>query len=194
MIWQILCFVYGFSEEVVLKNVFKSIWRANAWMDFVHFFSIISVLSLFLCSTSCFHREWLALIRICMISNFEIQGNFKTMHILLKRSHSRWKQLLVYKIDLNRLLKTTKIGRIKPCVWPPDWFEGLSQIFILPKLDASSFSVKSQIAVLNFCHLTSFAKEIKQLFFSVKSSWEVHWIIMFQTDLVCNSYNLYLGI
>ena len=33
-----------------------------------------------------------------------------------------------------------------------------------------------------FCHLTSFAKETN---FSVKSSWEVHWILMFQKDAVC---------
>ena len=42
------------------------------------------------------------------------------------------------------------------------------------KFDGSSFSVKSQSAVLHFCHLTS----------SVKSSWEVCWIIMFHKDVV----------
>ena len=54
------------------------------------------------------------------------------------------------------------------------------------KLDTSSFSVKSQSAVLHFCHLTSFAEETKENIFSVKSSWEVRWIIMFQKDAVCN--------
>ena len=35
-----------------------------------------------------------------------------------------------------------------------------------------------------FCHLTSFAEETKETNFSVKSSWEVNWIIMFQKDAV----------
>ena len=56
----------------------------------------------------------------------------------------------------------------------------------LMKLDKSSFSVKSQSAVLHFCNLTNFAKETKETNFSVKSSWEVHWIIMFQKDAVWN--------
>ena len=55
------------------------------------------------------------------------------------------------------------------------------------KLDTSRFSVKSQSPVLHFCHLTSFSKETKETNFSVKSSWEVRWIIMFQKDVVCNS-------
>ena len=42
------------------------------------------------------------------------------------------------------------------------------------KLDTSSFSVKPQSAVLQFCHLTSFAEETKETNFSVKSSWEVN--------------------
>ena len=92
----------SFAEEVVLKSVFKSTWRANPWMDFVHFFSIISVLSLILCRTNCFHREWLALIRICVILTLKIQGNFKTMYILLKRSHSRWKGLDLQQIEWKR--------------------------------------------------------------------------------------------
>ena len=37
------------------------------------------------------------------------------------------------------------------------------------KLDTSSFSVKSQNAVLHFCHLTSFAEETKENIFS---AWE----------------------
>ena len=53
------------------------------------------------------------------------------------------------------------------------------------KLDTSSFSVKSESPVSHFCHLTSFAKETKETNFSVKSSWEVRWIIMFQKDVVC---------
>ena len=55
------------------------------------------------------------------------------------------------------------------------------------KLDTSRFSVKSQSPVLHFCHLTSFSKETKETNFSVKSSWEVRWIIMFQKDVVCDS-------
>ena len=52
------------------------------------------------------------------------------------------------------------------------------------------FFVKLQSTVLSFCHLTNFFchhhRRLKKLFFSVKSSWEVHWIIMFQKDAVCN--------
>ena len=55
----------------------------------------------------------------------------------------------------------------------------------LMKLDTSSFSVKWQSAELHFCHLTSFAEETKETNFSVKSSWKVHWIVMFQKDAVC---------
>ena len=65
-------------------------------------------------------------------------------------------------------------------------------IWRLTKFDRSSFSVKSQRAVLNFGHLMIFLDQnslfkIKGVsaYFSVKSSWEVHWIIMFQMDLVC---------
>ena len=64
------------------------------------------------------------------------------------------------------------------------------------KIQQNQFSVKSQNPVLNICHLTTifvsnhhvmsiFAKETKRTYFSVKSSWEVHWIIMFQTEAVC---------
>ena len=42
------------------------------------------------------------------------------------------------------------------------------------------FFVKSQSAVLNFWHLTSFAMETKETHFSVKSSW----ILMFQKEVV----------
>ena len=66
-------------------------------------------------------------------------------------------------------------------------------IWRLTKFNRSSFSVKSQRAVLNFGHLTIFLDQnslfkIKcvSAYFSVKSSWEVHWIIMFQMDLVCS--------
>ena len=59
------------------------------------------------------------------------------------------------------------------------------------KLDTSSFSVKSQSAVLHLCHLTNFAKETKETNFSVKSSWEVHWIIMFQKDAVWHCARLF---
>jgi hypothetical protein len=36
-----------------------------------------------------------------------------------------------------------------------------------------------------FCHLTSFDEATKETNFSVKSSWEVNWIVMFQKDAVC---------
>ena len=52
------------------------------------------------------------------------------------------------------------------------------------KLDTSSFFVKSQSAALQFCHLTSFAEENKETNFSVKSSWEVRLIKLFQKDVV----------
>ena len=42
-----------------------------------------------------------------------------------------------------------------------------------PQMEAAFF-VKSQSAVLHFCHLTSFAKETKETIFSVKSSWEAN--------------------
>ena len=55
---------------------------------------------------------------------------------------------------------------------------------VLTKFDGSSFFVKSQSAVLIFCHFTSFVgqsslSKMKKVSadFSVKSSWEVHWII-----------------
>ena len=55
---------------------------------------------------------------------------------------------------------------------------------VLTKFDGSSFFVKSQSAVLIFCHFTSFVRQsslskIKKVSsdFSVKSSWEFHWII-----------------
>ena len=51
----------------------------------------------------------------------------------------------------------------------------------LLKLDTSNFSVKSQCVALHSCHLTSFDEETN---FSVKPSWEVHWIIMFQKTAV----------
>ena len=54
-------------------------------------------------------------------------------------------------------------------------------IWRLTNFDRHSFSVKLQSAVLIFCHLTSF---LGVLLFSVKSSWEVHWIVMFQKDAV----------
>ena len=76
-----------------------------------------------------------------------------------------------------------KTKSIHPCVWPPDWFEDLCQILVLTKFDGSSFFVKSQSVVLNFCHLMSFATDTKETNFSVKLSWEVHWIIMFQKDV-----------
>ena len=53
------------------------------------------------------------------------------------------------------------------------------------KLHTSSFSVKSQSAVLHFHHSTNFARDTKETNFSVKSSWKIHWIIMFQKDAVC---------
>ena len=77
----------------------------------------------------------------------------------------------------------------------------------MTSFDGSTFFVKSQIAVLNFCHFTSFwVREVSARWkkylhiFSVKSSCEVHRIVMFQTDAVCilgmcilNSYeNLFL--
>ena len=52
------------------------------------------------------------------------------------------------------------------------------------KFDRISFFVKSQSAVLNFCHLTIFfaiiillavlLRRVMKLIFSVKSSWEIH--------------------
>ena len=53
----------------------------------------------------------------------------------------------------------------------------------------------------NFCHLTefffsssSFHCQFWQNSFSVNSSWEVHWIIMFQKDAVCTSDRLFIPI
>ena len=53
----------------------------------------ISLNSIF-CRTICFHREWLLVIRIYMVLNFSCISKFKIIHILLKASHSRWKQLV----------------------------------------------------------------------------------------------------
>ena len=54
------------------------------------------------------------------------------------------------------LLFLLRVGQI----WLPDWFENLCKISVqncmLTKFNGSSFFVKSQSAVLNFCHLTSF--------------------------------------
>ena len=67
---------------------------------------------------------------------------------------------------------------------PPDWFKDLCQIFVLSKFDGSSFFVKLQSTVLYFCHFTSFSMETRETNFSVKLSWKIHWIIMFQKDVV----------
>ena len=71
-----------------------------------------------------------------------------------------------------------------------------SQNCMLTKFNGNSFLVKLQSAVLNICHLTTFfsnhnvitdllRRETTYTYFSVKSSREVHWIIMFQKDAVC---------
>ena len=68
--------------------------------------------------------------------------------------------------------------------------------WILKKFNRSSFFVKSQIAVLNFCHFTSFSsaiiillsvllRSLKQLIFLSNHHGKVNWIIMFQKDIVC---------
>ena len=54
----------------------------------------------------------------------------------------------------------------------------------LIKLHPNSFSVKSQSVALHFAISQVFAEETKETYFSVKSSWEVNWIIMFQKDAV----------
>ena len=60
------------------------------------------------------------------------------------------------------------------------------------KLDTSSFSVKSQSAILHFFHLTTFVEETKAFNFSVKTSWRVRWIMMLQKDLVRVRYALHI--
>ena len=46
-----------------------------------------------LCRRSRFHREWLLFSRISMVLKFPCISKFKNIHILIKASHSRWKQL-----------------------------------------------------------------------------------------------------
>ena len=58
-------------------------------------------------------------------------------------------------------------GKKCPCVWP------------LKKFDISSFFVKSQSAILNFLPSSFFSAATE---FSIKSSWEVHWIQKSQKD------------
>ena len=53
-------------------------------------------------------------------------------------------------------------------------FQNDLKIWLSNKVKHKQFFVKSQSAVLHFCHLTSFAEETKETNFSVKSSWEVH--------------------
>ena len=58
--------------------------------------------------------------------------------------------------------------------------------------------VKSQSAVLNFCHITRFFFSAiiillvvllrRPINFSFKSSCEVHWIMMFQKDVMCSPF------
>ena len=64
-----------------------------------------------------------------------------------------------------------------------------SEVVLLTKFDGRTYFVKSQSSLLNFCHLTSFLfhhhhfnGNFGKTVFSVKSSREVHWIIMFQKD------------
>ena len=66
-----------------------------------------------------------------------------------------------------------------------------SEVVLLTKFDGRTYFVKSQSSLLNFCHLTSFLfhhhhfnGNFGKTVFSVKSSREVHWIIMFQKDSV----------
>ena len=50
--------------------------------------------------------------------------------------------------------------------------------------ESPRFFFSYYITNLHFCHLTSFAKETN---FSVKLSWEVRWIIVFQKDIVSHT-------
>ena len=57
-------------------------------------------------------------------------------------------------------------------------------------LTEAVFLSNRKSAVLNFCLLTSFffcKMKTVNTHFSAKSSWEVHWIVMFQKDAVCSA-------
>ena len=119
------------------------------------------------------HCKWPQLATI--LTSFDFS---KSLISELKQASHGWKDL-----NFKNRVKTDRIyfffKKIHPWIRLPEkiWRFGCPM-----KLDARSFSVKSQSALLQFCHLTNFAKETN---LSVKSSWEVCWIIMLKEDVVC---------
>ena len=69
-----------------LAQIFKSIWKPNAWkkLYYISFYSIF-------CRLSCFHREWLA--------NGFLNGKLKLVKIVANWGHSQWKELNLQKIE-----------------------------------------------------------------------------------------------
>ena len=98
LIWQIF---FASAKESVLKNVsktFKSNWRLNAWMDPVHFFSIVQFLfdSLQVKLLS----PWMAWFNSKVDDlNFVLNHKSKLVNIVANWGHSRWKGLILQKIE-----------------------------------------------------------------------------------------------
>ena len=96
-----------------------------------------------------------------------------------------WQNFSVLALKMSPKPSNQSGSQIHAWIWLPDWFEGFGDIF---KASTEKFC---QIIWVTFFALW-FHKFFQLLFKkdkhnkkSVKSSYEVHWIVMFQKDAVC---------
>ena len=147
--------------------------QIHAWILLKKKLYFIRIYSIF-CRASPFHHEWLPLINILMIETFSQKANQNLSRLDQLRPFTV-KRTCPAKNRVNSDIIEIFFKRIHAWIWLPDWFEISVQNCMLTKFNRSSFFVKSQSAVLNFCHLTTFfpdhhviscfAKETKKLIF-----------------------------
>ena len=174
---------FDLTEKLLVSNFIEQpnlqiILEAKSMDESSWIFSIMSVFTLIFCSLSPFYREWPQSATILTSFDLSFVTKSKSLIFELKRAIHGGKDLTCKKWGKNWYKKVVfSRGSIHAF--------GLQIDSKILHPDKSSFSVKSQIAVLCCCHLTSFAKDIRHLFFSVKSLSEVYWIIMIQKAAVC---------
>ena len=92
------CWYHHFTETV-LAQIFKSIWRSNAWMDPLEIFFLLYQFLLYFLQFKSF-PPWMA----CFNSNindldFVPKDKSKLVKIVANWGHSQWKQLNLQKIE-----------------------------------------------------------------------------------------------
>jgi len=183
------------------KNCFRRIksssWcggQTHGWILLKKPLYYISFYSTF-CRLSPFHREWLPITKIIMIWTFPQKANQNLSRLWPILAIHGGKDLTCNKSSKNYYNKFFFLrGSIHAFGLQIDLKLIFSEESVLKKVSKKILSNH----LSNFLH-TLISRIFSMLFkidkykiFSVKSSWEVHWIVMLQKDAVCGGCILHV--